>query len=181
MNEKIETSLLGIVFLLFLLLGYIENSIIFKLASQIIISNEVLGSLILFLHNVIVVSIIIIGMSFYIKVVNFLPRRKFEYMVLEHPNFFSLFFAIIFFSLSIIRTINILKVNLVDIFLFIVFSLPHGILEFYSIYLAIRFTLEKKFSINKLIFIYSILLISAILETFLIHYTLKNLLLTFYL
>jgi hypothetical protein len=118
---------------------------------------------------------IIIGMSFYVRVIDFLPRRKFEYMVLEHPKFFALFFTMIFFSLSIIRTTNILKVSLKDMLLFIIFSLPHGILEFYSIFLAIKITLEKNLSINKLIIIYFILLISAILELFLIHYTLKSL------
>jgi len=174
MHKKIETILLGFIFLIFLLLGYIENSIIFRHASKIIL-NETLGFLVLFLHNVIVVSMIIIGMSFYVRVVDFLPRRKFEYMVLEHPKFFALFFTMIFFSLSIIRTTNILKVSLKDMLLFIIFSLPHGILEFYSIFLAIKITLEKNLSINKLIIIYFILLISAILELFLIHYTLKSL------
>jgi hypothetical protein len=174
MHKKIETILLGFIFLIFLLLGYIENSIIFRYASKIIL-NETLGFLVLFLHNVIVVSMIIIGMSFYVRVVDFLPRRKFEYMVLEHPKFFALFFTMIFFSLSIIRTTNILRVSLKDMLLFIIFSLPHGILEFYSIFLAIKITLEKNLSINKLIIIYFILLISAILELFLIHYTLKSL------
>ena len=174
MHKKIETILLGFIFLIFLLLGYIENSIIFRHASKIIL-NETLGFLVLFLHNVIVVSMIIIGMSFYVRVVDFLPHRKFEYMVLEHPKFFALFFTMIFFSLSIIRTTNILKVSLKDMLLFIIFSLPHGILEFYSIFLAIKITLEKNLSINKLIIIYFILLISAILELFLIHYTLKSL------
>lgn len=173
MNKKIETILLGFTFILFLFLGYIENIIVFRYAPKIIL-NEILGFLVIFLHNITVASIIIIGMSFYIKVVDFLPRRKFEYMVLEHPKVFALFFTAIFFSFSIIRTINILKVNLIDIFLFIFFSLPHGILEFYSIFLAIRITLEKNLSINKLMLIYSILLISAILESFLIHYILKN-------
>ncbi|MEM1574510.1 MAG: hypothetical protein QXF09_04240 [Nitrososphaerota archaeon] len=177
MRKKIETILLGFVFLLFLLLGYIENTIIFRYAYKIILSDKILGLLEIFLHNVIVVSIIIIGMSFYVRVVDFLPRREFEYMVLEHPKIFALFFTIIFFSISIIRTTNILKVNLINALLFIIFSLPHGILEFYSIFLAIKITLEKNLSINKLIIIYFILLISAILELFLIYYTKPSLIL----
>ena len=93
MNEIGKTISLGLVFLLCLALAYFENVLFFTYLADIF-SNPLSSMLIIFIHNVLVVSLIMVAMTFYVDfVLTFLPKRKYEYVVLEHPRVFAFIFT----------------------------------------------------------------------------------------
>ena len=121
----------------------------------------------MFLHNVIVVSLIIIGMTFYVEFVQaFLPKRDFEYAVLNHPRLFAIIFTAIILTVSILRVGAFLNGQIVlDLIAIIMLvSLPHGIVEAYGIYKSIHTTLTKNLTNKTLALIYFIFFFAAVLE-----------------
>ena len=64
-SGKRRTVLLGLVFLYFLTLAYVENTSFFVYIRDSII-NLPLGIVLVFIHNVLAVSLIILGMAFYV-------------------------------------------------------------------------------------------------------------------
>jgi hypothetical protein len=166
MNNRIKTIILGCVFVSLLASAYFVN-ILFLGYIRDIFLNPSFAIIIVFINNVIVVSLIIIGMSFYVEFVPaFLPKRKMDYIVLDHPRIFAVIFTIIVLVMSIMRVYSHLYghivVNLIDIIMLI--SLPHGIVEAYGIYKAIHVTLAKNLTNKVLAEIYLIFLLAAILE-----------------
>jgi len=116
---------------------------------------------------VLVVSLILLGMTFYVNLVlsNFFKREKYGNIVLEHPRTFALIFAVIVVFLSILRGGSLLggiKIEVLHLILLI--SAPVGIIEGYGIYLTIKKTLSREISTKDLIYIYGIFLIAAIME-----------------
>ncbi len=67
-NKKVRTAILGCVFALFLALAYLENTSFLRYINYFI-STPSLAIVTFFTHNVVAVSLIIIGMSFYVEFV----------------------------------------------------------------------------------------------------------------
>ncbi|MGC8896457.1 MAG: hypothetical protein ACP5LB_06825 [Candidatus Bathyarchaeia archaeon] len=166
-GEKTRTVFLGLAFLIFLLLSYVENTIFFQSLS-IILSNQLVAIAVLFIHNLIVISLILLGMTFYVNLVvlNFFKREKYGNIVLEHPKTFALIFTVMIVFLSILRGSTLIYggVTVEALPLILLISTPIGIVEGYGIYLTIEKTLRRKMSMKDLAYIYGIFLIAAIME-----------------
>lgn len=166
MNEKKRTIALGIVFLVCLALAYVENISFFHYVKNVF-SNPPLAILLVFIHNILAVSLILVGMAFYVDfVLAFVPKRKYEYLVLEHPRLFALVFTIMILLVSILRAGTLLQGQVVinTLPLVILVSAPNGMIEGYGIFQCIQKTLKKSMSIKDLAVIYSIFFMAAIIE-----------------
>jgi len=166
MNSKTRTIILGFVFVFFLALAYYEN-ILFLSYVKDIFANPPLAITLVFLHNIIVVSLIIFGMTFYVELVlTFLPKRDIEYAVLNHPRLFAIIFTAIILTVSILRASTFLHGQIVIdlIATIMLLSLPHGIVEAYGVYKSIHTTLTNNLTNKALATIYLIFLLAAILE-----------------
>ena len=158
--------LLGLAFLIFLMLSYVENTFFFGILNDVL-QNQLLTIFMLFVHNILVVSLIILGMTFYVNLVvsNFFEREKYAHIVLEHPRTFALVFTFVVVFLSILRGGSLLGGITVEALpLIILISTPIGIVEGYGIYLTIKKTLSRIMSTKDLIYIYGIFLIASIME-----------------
>lgn len=174
LGERKRTILLGAAFLLLLLLSSFENIVFFSTTINILqnlresLQNQLLAIGILFIHNILVVSLILLGMTFYVNLVvlNFFKREKYAHIVLEHPQTFAIVFTLIIIFLSILRGGTIISggITLEALPLVLLISTPVGIVEGYGIYLTIHKTLSRIMSIKDLVYIYCIFLIAAIIE-----------------
>lgn len=153
--------------MVFLALSYAENTIFFSVLGDIL-RNHFLAVVMLFVHNVLVISLILLGMTFYVNLVvlNFFKREKYAHVVLEHPRHFALVFTFMILFLSILRGSTLLyggiRVEALPIILLV--SAPIGIVEGYGIYLTIKKTLSRAMSMKDLAYVYGIFLIAAIME-----------------
>jgi len=168
-ETKKRTFLLGLAFLALLLLSSFENTIFFNLLLGRILRNQFLAVGMLFLHNVLVVSIILLGMNFYVSLVRagFFEREgRYANIVLEHPGTFALIFTGVIVFLSILRgCISIYGgVSLETLPTILLISTPVGLVEGYGIYITIKKTLSQTLATKDLITIYGIFLVAALLE-----------------
>jgi hypothetical protein len=165
-SGKKRTVLLGLVFLFFLVVAYVENTSFFVYIRDSFI-NPPLGVTLLFIHNVLAVSLIILGMAFYVEVVlAFMPKRKIEYIVLQNPQVFAVVFAAMILLISILRASTLVKgqVEVSTLAMVILLSLPTGLIEGYGIYQAIKKTLQKSLRTKDLALIYGIFFVAAAVE-----------------
>lgn len=166
LDEAKRTAVLGLVFLLCLALAYVENRVFFSYLRDVFL-NPLLSVLVVFIHNVLVVSLILVGMTFYVGVVlNFMPKREIEYVVLEHPRVFAVVFTAMILLISILRASMLLvgQVFVNTLILVILLSTPNAILEGYGIFQTIEKTLKRKITLKDLAIIYLIFFIAAIIE-----------------
>jgi hypothetical protein len=166
LDERKRTMLLGLAFLFFLLLSSLENTIFFQILG-VVLQNQLLAVAMLFIHNILVISLILLGMTFYVNLVlNFFKKDKYERVVLEHPRIFAIVFTIMIVFLSILRGATLLTGGIVleTLPLVLLISAPIGIVEGYGIYLTIKKTLSRTISLKDLIYIYGIFLIAAVME-----------------
>lgn len=121
-----------------------------------------------FIHNVLAISLILLGMTFYVEfVLTFIPRRqKREYVVLEHPTVFALIFTFVILLVSILRTCMLVygRVFLNTLGLVLLMSLPNGLVEAYGIYLTIQKTLRQVISMRDLAVIFGLFFTAAAIE-----------------
>ncbi len=168
MNEgKKRTLILGLVFLFFLFLAYGENTAFFVYIQGSFVTNPLLAVLLLFVHNILAVSLIILGMSFYVELVlNFMRKRQIEYVVLQNPNIFAVVFTVMIVVLSIFRAFTLVnrEIDFGTLTLVVLISLPNGLVEGFGIFQGIRKTLAKKLTTRSLGFIYSIFFLAAVIE-----------------
>ena len=166
-GERTRTALLGLLFLVFLVLSFVENALFFGISS-IVLQNPVLSIGIIFVHNLIVISLILLGMTFYVRLVllKVFSGQKYEYTVLEHPRISAVTFTIIILFLSILRASILLfgGMNLQLLPLILLGSAPVGIVEGYGIYLTINKTLSRTMSMKGLAHIYIVFFVAAIIE-----------------
>jgi len=158
--------LLGLAFLILLALSSVENTIFFHILNDIL-QNQFLAVGMLFIHNILVISLILLGMTFYVNLVlNFFKRGKYEYAVLEHPRTFALVFTVMILFLSILRGCSLIYggISLEALPLILLISAPIGIVEGYGVYLTIKKTLSRAMSMKDLVSIYGIFLVAAIME-----------------
>jgi len=167
LDAKKTTVLLGLAFILFLALSYVQNVLFFSILSDVL-ANQFLAVVMLFTNNVLVISLILLGMTFYVNLVisDFFRREKYADIVLEHPRSFAIVFTIMILFLSILRGSNLIyggiSIEVLPIILLI--SVPIGIVEGYGIYLTIKKTLSREMTMKSLVSIYVIFLIAAIME-----------------
>jgi len=165
-DERTRTVLLGLAFLIFLTLSYIENNFFFQMLKDVL-QNPLLAVTMLFIHNVLVISLILLGMTFYVNLVisNFFKREKYAHIVLEHPRTFALVFTVMILFLSILREGSLFGgVSVEALPLILLISAPMGIVEGYGMYLTIKKTLSRTMSMKDLAYIYGVFLIAAIIE-----------------
>lgn len=170
-DERKRTVFLGLAFLVLLVLSSVENTVFFGTLSEIF-SNQFLAVGMLFIHNVLVVSLILLGMTFYVNLVilDFFKREKYSHVVLDHPRTFALVFTIMIVFLSILRGSSLLggiDIKLLPLVLLI--SAPIGIVEGYGIYLTIEKTFSRSMSTRGLAYIYGIFFIAAVMEVVFIN------------
>lgn len=166
MNAKTRTVLLGLMTLGFLGLAFVENTAFFNYAGSAF-SNPPLAVAVVFVHNVLVISLILLSMTFYVGLVlNFFPKRKYEYVVLEHPRVFALVFTVVIIFVSIFRASMLVYGQVrVDTLAFIVLlSLPNGIIEAYGIFQTLQKTFKRTMQTKDLIFIYGLFFVAAVVE-----------------
>ena len=166
MNEKKRTITLGLAFLLCLALAYVENLSFFQYLRGIF-SNPPAAVTLVFLHNVLAISLIVLSMTFYVEfVVTFLPKRKYEYVVLHHPRLFALVFTVMILAISILRASTLLYGQIVinTLGLVMLVSVPNGIIEGYAIFQSIQKTLKRSMTMRDLAFIYSLFLLASVME-----------------
>ncbi len=164
-NERGKMLVLGLLFLACLTLAYAENLLFFGSLGDVF-AQPWKAVLVVFSHNVLAVSLIMLGMSFYVRVVlNFLPQRRHKYIVLEHPRLFAFVFTIIILVISVLRANTLLGGEILsNAIFFVLLSLPQGILEAYAIFLAIEKILEKRMTKRKLVTVYMLFFLAALLE-----------------
>jgi hypothetical protein len=157
---------LGLAFLILLVLSSVENAFFFHILNDVL-QNQFLAVGMLFIHNILVISLILLGMTFYVNLVilDFFKREKYAPIVLEHPRTFALVFTIMIIFLSILRGSSLLGGISIEVLpLILLVSAPIGIVEGYGIYLTIEKTLSRVMSMKDLAYIYGIFFIAAIME-----------------
>jgi len=166
MTSKKRTVLLGLALLTFLVFAYIENKTFFGYSGNLF-SNPPVAIVAVFIHNVLVVSLILLAMTFYVELVlSFFRPRKYEYVVLQHPRVFALLFTCMIILLSIFRASMIVFGSIVldGLATIILLSLPNGIIEGYGIYLTIKKTLGRSVTMRDLLTVYSLFFVAAVVE-----------------
>jgi hypothetical protein len=167
LDAKKSTALLGLAFVALLGLSYAENLFFFGILGDVL-RNQFLAVAMLFVHNVLVVSLILLGMTFYVNLVvlNFFKREKYADVVITHPRSFALIFTFIVVFLSILRGATLISggISVEALPLILLISTPIGIIEGYGIYLTIKKTLSRTMSMKGLAYIYAVFLIASILE-----------------
>lgn len=166
MNTKKSTVLLGLAFIVLLALSYVENILFFSVVGDLF-RNQFLAVIMLFIHNILAISLILLGMTFYVNLVvlNFFKREKYGHIVLEHPRTFAIVFALVILFLSILRGSSLLGgITVGELPLILLVSAPIGIVEGYGIYLTLKKTLSRTMSMKDLAYIYGIFLMAAIME-----------------
>jgi hypothetical protein len=170
-NDKKRTVILGLVFLLLLVFAYVENGSFFGSLGDVF-GNPPLAVLFVFVHNVLVVSLILLGMTFYVGLVlNFMPQRKTEYVILNNPRIFAFVFTLMVIFISILRASMLVygQVCVDTLALVILLSTPNAILEGYGIFKTIEKTLKRKVTMKALAGIYTIFFVAALIEVGYIH------------
>jgi len=163
---KKRTVILGLVFLFFLAFSYIENTSFFVYIRDSF-ANPPIAVPLVFIHNVLAISLIILAMAFYVEIVlTFMPKRKIEYVVLQNPEIFAVVFTVMIILISILRASTLVRgqVDVTTLALVILLSLPNGLVEGYGIFQAIKKTLKKTLQTRDLAIIYSIFFIAAVVE-----------------
>lgn len=166
-SERKRLVLLGLAFLILLIFSYFENVIFFQMLN-VLLRNSFLTFFMIFIHNVTVVSLILLGMTFYVNLVvlGFFKGQRYERIVLEHPKIFAIVFTILIVFLSILRGSTLIFGGIMVEALpkILLASIPFGVVEGYGIYLTIKRTLSRVFSLKDLAYIYGIFLIAAMIE-----------------
>ena len=167
MDAKKNTALLGLAFVAFLGLAYAENLFFYSIVGEVL-RNAVLAVTMLFIHNILVVSLILLGMTFYVNLVvhGFFKKDKHADVIISHPRTFALVFSVMIVVLSILRGANMTQggVNLELLPLVLLVSTPIGIVEGYGIYLTIKKTLGRTMSTRSLAAIYGVFLVASVME-----------------
>lgn len=165
-NQKKKTVVLGLVFVLLLFFAYTENSSFFGAVGDVF-ANPLVAILFVFIHNVLVVSLILLGMTFYVKlVINFMAEREEEHVIINNPRIFAFIFTLIVIFISILRASTLVygQVFLDTLFFAILLSTPNAILEGYGIFQTIKRTLSQKMTNKALVAIYLLFFIAAVIE-----------------
>ena len=158
--------MVGLAFAIFLVISYIENMMFFSLLGRVL-QNPLIAVATLFAHNILVVSLILLAMTFYVDLVllGFFRREKYASIVIDHPRTFASVFAVMIVFLSILRGSSLLGELIVEnLPIILLVSAPIAVVEGYGIYLVIAKTLGRAISMKNLLYIYGIFLAAAVME-----------------
>jgi len=165
-------ALIGLAFLVCLMLSYYANTFFFRILN-ISFQNPLLFFLMILINNITVISLILLGMTFYVSLVisNFFKREEYAYIVLDHPRAFAIVFALVIILLSILRGANLFlgRIIVEALPLILLVSAPIAIIEGYGIYFTIQKTLRRTMSLKDLVYAYGIFLVAALVEVSFIH------------
>ena len=170
-DPKKRTVVLGLVFVLLLLVAYAENGSFFGTVGNVFL-NPPLAVFFIFVHNVLVVSLILLGMTFYVGLVlNFMPNRKEEYVIINNPRIFAFVFTLVVLFLSILRASMLVygQVMVDTLFFVVLLSTPNAAIEGYGIYKTIEKTLKRRMTTKALAGIYLIFFVAALIEVGLVY------------
>jgi len=106
-------------------------------------------------------------MTFYVELVlNFMPNRKEEYVIINNPRIFAFVFTLIVLFLSILRASMLVygQVMVDMVFFVVLLSTPNAAIEGYGIYKTIEKTLNRKMATKALVAIYLIFFVAAFIE-----------------
>jgi len=165
-SQKRRTIILGCIFISFLALAYYENTLFLGYVEHVF-RYPPLAITVVFLHNVIAVSLIMIGMRLYLELVlAFPPKRDIEYAVLNHPSLFAFAFTAIILIASILKVGTFFHEQIIMSLMSMItlVFLPHGVTEAYGIYMSIHRTLTNTLTNKTLVTIYLIFFLAGILE-----------------
>jgi len=166
-SKKKYTAFLGLAFIGLLGLAYAENLFFYSILGEVL-RNVLPAVAMLFLHNILVASLILLGMTFYVNLVvlNFFKNDNHADVIISHPRTFALVFSFIVVFLSILRGANMTQggVNLEVLPLILLISTPIGIVEGYGIYLTIKRTLSRTMSMRSLVAVYGVFFVASIME-----------------
>lgn len=167
MDSKKSTALVGSAFVILLGLSYAENRFFFSILGDVL-KNPFLAVAMLFMHNVLVVSLILLGMTFYVNlmVLNFFKREKYADVIITHPRAFALIFTCIIVFLSILRGATLINggVTFETLPMILLISAPVGMVEGYGIYLTIKKTLGRTMTMKALAYIYGVFFVASVIE-----------------
>jgi len=159
--------LLGLAFLILLIVSYFENVIFFQTLNTLF-SNQLLAFFMVFIHNITVISLILLGMTFYVNLViqGFFKGEKHERVILEHPGTFAIVFTILIVFLSLLRGSTLIfgEIMVEELPKILLASVPIAIVEGYSIYFTIKKTLSRTISLKDLAYIYGLFFVAAVVE-----------------
>jgi len=88
-----------------------------------------------FINNVLAVSLILLGMTFYVGVVlTFMSKREIKYVVLRHPRLFAFVFTAMIILTSILRASRLVHGQVVvnTLVYAILLSTPNAIIKGYE-------------------------------------------------
>jgi hypothetical protein len=166
LDQKIKTVVFGLFFFSLLAFAYVENASFFSSVGDVFL-NPILAVLFVFVHNVLVVSLILLGMTFYVGLLlNFFPQRKIEYVVLNNPRIFAFVFTLMIILISILRASMLVYGQVVvnTLPFVILLSTPNAILEGFGIFKTIEKTMKRKMTMKALVAIYLIFFVAALVE-----------------
>lgn len=167
LGKKERVILLGLALVILLVVSYFENVIFFKALSTLF-QDYALAFLMVFVHNITVLSLILLSMRFYadLVILGSFKGQKYEYVILEHPGTFAVVFTIMIVFVSILRGSTLIfgAINVETLPQILIISAPLGILEGYGIYFTIEKTLRRAMSLKNLAYAYCIFLIAAVIE-----------------
>lgn len=166
-SERRRLMLLGLALLILLIFSYFENVIFFQ-TLHTLFQNQLLAFFMIFIHNVVVISLILLGMTFYVNLVvlGFFKGQDYEFVVLEHPRAFAIVFTVVIIFVSILRGSTLIfgQVNVEMLPKILLASVPIGIIEGYGIYLTIKKALSRAISMKDLVYVYGLFLTAAVIE-----------------
>ncbi|MDG6221754.1 MAG: hypothetical protein QCH99_00645 [Candidatus Bathyarchaeota archaeon] len=166
MTPKKKTVALGLVFVLLLFFAYTENNSFFASVGDVF-ANPLVAIFFVFVHNVLVVSLILLGMTFYVDLVmNFMANREEEHVIINNPRIFAFIFTLIIIFISILRASTLVygQVFLNTLIFAIILSTPNAILEGYGLFQTIKRTLNRKVTTKALAAIYLLFFVAAVIE-----------------
>lgn len=170
-NEKIRVLLLGLGFLLLLMVSSFSNTLFFD-SLGVLYQNQILVFLMIFMNNVIVISLITIGMTFYVKLVSFgfFKDEKYSTVIIDNPKIFALIFSFIVLVFGVLRGVNQFfgKITIELLPIMLLLNAPIGIIEGYAVYLTIKKILNRTLTLRNLFFIFGIFSLAALVEVGLI-------------
>ena len=157
---------MGLAFVILLGLSYAANN--FFSAFYDVLQNHFLAAGMLFLHNVLVVSVILIGMTFYVNLVilSFFKKEKYADVVISHSGLFASVFVCMIVFLSILRGATLINggVTLETLPLILLVSAPVGLIEGYGIYLTNKKTLSRTMTMKALAYIYGVFFLASVMK-----------------
>jgi hypothetical protein len=153
--------MLGLSFLSLLAFVNVENGVVIASARSIL-GDRLLAAVVIFAHNSLAASTIMVGMSFYANLValGVFAKRRHANAVLKHLTVFSAVLAPLVVFTSVFHWMNPAQICLEAMLK----CVPVAAIESYGIYLAANTALRRSVTAKSLACVYAVFLIGAVVE-----------------